>query len=146
MVWTHPKSHRRSFGRFSDFPPFPPNGFFFSTLYTHTYIRTSRQFLQKNTVSERRIPAKSKTRIPDKEIPQHKAKLWRFLTNKLVNATPQTNSTQRKLRSSAFHRYQSSWWNIRYCTDVVILVSMVSDVLIKNIEVSELRDLSQIPT
>jgi hypothetical protein len=28
----------------------------------------------------------------------------------------------------------------------VILVSMVSEVLIKNIEVSELRDLSEIPT
>jgi hypothetical protein len=28
-------------------------------------------------------------------------------------------------------RTESSWWNIRYRTDVVILVSMVSDVLIK---------------
>ena len=34
----------------------------------------------------------------------------------------------------------------RYRTDVVILVSVVSDVLIKNIEVSDLRDLSEIPT
>jgi len=31
-------------------------------------------------------------------------------------------------------------------TDLVIVVSMVLDVLIKNIEVSELRDLSEIPT
>ena len=36
--------------------------------------------------------------------------------------------------------------NIRYRTDVVILITMVSEVLIKNIEVSELRDLSEIPT
>ena len=34
----------------------------------------------------------------------------------------------------------------RYRTDVVILVSVVLDVLIKNIEVSDLRDLSEIPT
>ncbi len=26
---------------------------------------------------------------------------------------------------------ESSWWNIRYCTDVVILVSMVLEVLVK---------------
>jgi hypothetical protein len=43
-------------------------------------------------------------------------------------------------------RTESSWWNIRYRTDVVILVSVVLDVLIKIIEVSELRDLSEIPT
>ena len=43
-------------------------------------------------------------------------------------------------------RTESFRWNIRYRTGVVILVSMVSDVLINNIEVLELRDLSEIPT
>ncbi len=37
-------------------------------------------------------------------------------------------------------RIESSWWNIRYRTGIVIVVSMVLEVLIKNIEVSELRD------
>jgi len=50
------------------FPAISAERIFFGTLYIHTYVRTSRQFLQKKTVSERRIPAISKTRIPDKEI------------------------------------------------------------------------------
>jgi len=44
--------------------------------------------------------------IPSKIVPQHKGQTLRFLINKLVNATPQTNSTYRKLRSSAFQQYQ----------------------------------------
>ena len=55
-----------------------------------------------------------------------------FLINKLVSATPQTNNTRRKPRSSAFQRYQGQGVtdivvvvNTRYHTDVVIIVSMV---------------------
>ena len=42
--------------------------------------------------------------IEQKEFSNTKAQLWCFLINKLVSATPQTNNTWRKLRSSAFHQ------------------------------------------
>jgi hypothetical protein len=50
------------------FPAISAERMFFGTLYIHTYVRNSRRFSRKKTVSERRISAKSKTRIPDKEI------------------------------------------------------------------------------
>ena len=49
------------------FPAISAERIYFGTLYICT---TSRRFLRKKTVSKRQIPAKSKTRIPDKEIGQ----------------------------------------------------------------------------